>query len=131
MRSTGLAASAAAVLAIEGAALAAIAVIELFGLGAGNAAFMPTAIALIVLTLVGAAALFAFSAGTRRGHAWARSGGVVLQVLAVALALTSLSVQPVPWTFVLAVGLPGVVGFVLLIASSRRESARGAQTSDE
>ncbi|KDA06652.1 histidine kinase [Microbacterium sp. CH12i] len=126
MRSPGLAASAAAVLALEGAGLFILALIELFGLGSGDAASLPTAIALIVLTLIGAAALFAFAAGTRRGHTWARSGGVVLQVLAVALALTSLTVQPVVWPFVLGVGLPGLVGFILLIASSRRESIENA-----
>lgn len=121
MRSPRLAAAAAAVLALEGAALTAVALVELFGLGAGEAASLPTAIALIVLTLIGAAALFAFAVGTRRGRTWARSGGVVLQVLAVALALASLTVQPVLWAFVLGVGLPAIVGFVLLIASARSE----------
>lgn len=122
MRSPRLAAAAAAVLALEGAALTVVALVELFGLGAGDAASLPTAIALIVLTLIGAGALFAFAVGTLRGRTWARSGGVVLQVLAVALALASLTVQPVLWTFVLGVGVPAVVGFVLLIASARSES---------
>lgn len=131
MRSPGLAASAAVVLAAEGTALGAIAIIELFGLGAGNAAVLPTAIALIVLTIVGAAALFIFAVGTRRGHAWARSGGVLLQVLAVVLALNSLTVQPVPWMFVLAVGLPSLLGFGLLIASARTESVRRTQDAPE
>lgn len=122
MRSPRLAAAAAAVLALEGSALTVVALVELFGLGAGDAASLPTAIALIVLTLVGAAALFAFAVGTRRGHTWARSGGVVLQVLALALALASLTVQPVLWVFVLGLGVPALVGFVLLIASTRSES---------
>lgn len=121
MRSPALAKAAAAVLALEGVVLVVFAIIELFGLGAGNAASAPTAVALIVLTLIGAAALFAFAAGTRRGRGWARSGGVVLQVLAVALALAATGVQPVPWLFVVGVGLPGIVGFVLLIAASRRD----------
>lgn len=131
MHSPGLAASAAAVLALEGAALGAVALVELFGVGAGDAAYLPTALALIVLTLIGAIALFAFAAGTRRGRGWARSGGVVLQVLAVALALTSLTVQPVPWTFILATGVPGLVGFVLLIASARRETRREVEETEK
>jgi hypothetical protein len=110
------------VLAAEGAALVVIAAVELFGLAEGDAASLPTAIALIVLTLVGAAALFAFARGVLTGRSWARSGGVVLQVLAVGLALASIGLQPVPWAFVLAVGLPGIAGFVLLIASARREA---------
>lgn len=121
VRSPVLATAAAVVLALEGLALVVFAAIEILGLGAGHAAYAPTAIALIVLTLIGAAALLAFAFGTRRGRTWARSGGVVLQVLALALALASLSVQPVPWLFVLGVGAPGLIGFILLIATSRRE----------
>ena len=121
MRAPGLALAAAIVLAAEGAALLVFAIIELAGLGAGDAASLPTALALIVLTLIGAVALFAFAIGTRTGRSWARSGGVVFQVLAVALALASLTLQPIAWSFTFAVGLPGLLGFVLLIASARRE----------
>ena len=124
MRAPGLALAAAAVLALEGLALLAFAVIELVGLGAGDAASLPTALALIVLTLIGAAALFAFAIGTRSGLSWARSGGVVFQVLAVALALASLTLQPISWAFTFGVGLPGLLGFALLISSARREGAR-------
>jgi hypothetical protein len=123
VRAPRLALAAAAVLAAEAAALAVFALIELVGLGAGDAASLPTALALIVLTLLGAAALAAFAFGTRAGRSWARSGGVVFQVLAVALALAALTLQPVPWVFVLAVGLPGLLGFTLLIASARAEAA--------
>jgi hypothetical protein len=122
LRSPALATAAAAVLAIEGAMLVVIALIDLFGLGAGEAASLPTAIALIVLILIGAAALLTFAVGTRRGLMWARSGGVVLQVLAIALALASLTVPPVTWAFVLGVGIPALLGFVLLIASTRKEA---------
>lgn len=128
MRAPGLALAAAAVLAAEGVALLAFAIIELVGLGAGDAASLPTALALIVLTLIGAAALIAFAIGTRTGRSWARSGGVVFQVLAVALALASLTLQPISWLFTIGVGLPGLLGFVLLIASARRE---GEQRSAE
>lgn len=124
MRAPGLAAAAAAVLALEGAALVVFAIIELVGLGAGDAASLPTAIALIVLTLIGAGVLFAFAFGARIGRSWARSGGVVFQVLAVALALASLTLQPIPWAFTVGVGAPGIIGFVLLISSARRESER-------
>ncbi|MGO2932744.1 hypothetical protein [Microbacterium sp.] len=131
MRSPALVRTAATVLAIEGAALLGFAIIELFGLGAGEAASLPTAIALIVLTLIGAAALIAFAAGTMRDRTWARSGGVVLQVLAIAIALASLTVPPVPWPFVLGVGVPGVLGFVLLIAASRQERAPETETEPD
>jgi hypothetical protein len=121
VRSPGLALAAAVVLAAEGLALLVFAGIELAGLGAGDAASLPTALALTVLTLIGAAALIAFALGTRRGRSWARSGGVVFQVLAVALAVAALTLQPIPWLFILAVGLPGLLGFALLISSARSE----------
>ena len=121
MRAPRLAFAAAAVLALEGLALLVFAGIEFAGLGAGDAASLPTALALIVLTLIGAVALFAFAFGARTGRSWARSGGVVIQVLAVALALASLTLQPVAWAFTLGVGLPGIIGFALLISSARRE----------
>ena len=47
----------------------------------------------------------------------------VILVLAIALALASLTVQPVIWAFVLGVGIPGLVGFVLLIAATRAEAS--------
>ncbi|MEV7609430.1 hypothetical protein AB0N61_08120 [Microbacterium sp. NPDC089320] len=127
MRSPGLALAASAVLAAEGLALLVFALIELVGLGAGDAASLSTAVALIVLTLTGAAALVAFAIGTRAGRSWARSGGVVFQVLGVALALASLTIQPIAWVFTLAVGLPAVLGFALLIASTRAENERPAE----
>ncbi len=124
MHAPGLALAASAVLAAEAAALGVLAVVELIELGGGDAASLPTALALIVLTLVGATALFAFAAGVRTGRSWARSGGIVLQVLAVALALASLTLTPVPWVFTVATGIPGLVGFALLIASARSEVPR-------
>jgi hypothetical protein len=124
VRAPRLALTAAAVLALEGIALVVFAVIELTGLGAGDASSLPTAIALIVLTLIGAACLIAFAIGARAGRSWARSGGVVFQVLAVAIALASLTLQPVPWAFTIGVGIPGVIGFALLIASARAESVQ-------
>jgi hypothetical protein len=127
VRSPGLALAASAVLAAEGAALIVFALIEIVGLGAGDAASLPTALALIVLTLLGAAALIAFAIGTRTGRSWARSGGVVFQVLAIALALASLTLQPVAWAFTVGVGLPALLCFALLIASTRAENERPAE----
>ena len=124
MRAPGIARAAAAVLAVEAVALLVFAAIEMAGLGAGDAASLPTAIALIVLTLIGAAALVAFAFGTRAGRSWARSGGVVFQVLAIALALGALTLPPIPWAFVLGLGTPAVAGLARLIASARREGSR-------
>jgi len=123
MRRSGPATFAAGVLALEGAALTVITLVELFALGSGDASSLASGVALIVLTMIGAAALFAFAFGTLRGASWARSGGVLFQVLAVALALASLGIQPTPWLFALAIGGSGIVGLALLIAVVRRDGA--------
>lgn len=123
MRRSGPAAFAAGVLALEGAALAVITLVELFALGSGDASSPASGVALIVLTLIGAVALFAFAFGTLRRASWARSGGILFQVLAIALALASLSIQPTPWLFALVIGGAGVVGLALLIVVTRRDGA--------
>ncbi|MGW8484209.1 hypothetical protein ACWGJP_13845 [Microbacterium sp. NPDC055903] len=124
MHAPGLARAAAAVLALEGAALVVIALGEMLGLGSGQAAILTTGIALFVLTLIGAAALIAFAVGTLRGRSWARSGGVVLQILAIILAGAAMTLSPVNWPFVVGVGAPGVLGLILLLASARREAVQ-------
>lgn len=123
MRRSGSATLAAAVLALEGVALAVLALGELLALGAGDASSMASGVALIVLTLLGAAALIAFALGTLRRLSWARSGGILFQVLGIALALASLSIQPTPWLFTLALGASGLIGLVLLLSAVRRDGA--------
>ncbi|HWU30365.1 MAG TPA: hypothetical protein VN041_14875 [Microbacterium sp.] len=123
MRRSGPAAIAAVILGLEGVALAVVGIIELFALGAGDASSAASGIALIGLTLIGAAALIAFGFGVLRRASWARSGGIVFQVLAIALSLAALTIRPTPWTFVLVLGIVGVVGLVTLIATVRREGA--------
>ena len=46
---------------------------------------------------------------------------------AVALALASLTLQPVAWAFTVGVGLPALLCFALLIASTRAENERPAE----
>lgn len=130
MGRSGAATLAAGVLALEGAALVAIALIELFALGAGDASSPASGVALIVLTLLGAAALIAFAAGTLRRASWARSGGILFQVLAIALALAALSIQPPPWLFTVIVGGAGVIGLTLLIAAVRRDGASDSRLQE-
>jgi len=123
VRASGPAIAAAVVLGFEAAALLVISLLELFALGSGDAASLPSAIGLIVLTLLGAAALAAFSWGILRRASWARSGGIVFQVLGIALGLAALSIQPVSWLFVIAVGGTALLGLMLIIAAVRRDGA--------
>ncbi|MGN8027848.1 hypothetical protein [Microbacterium sp. 22242] len=123
MRASALTTAAAAVLALEALALLVIALIEAFGLGAGDAASLPSALGLIGLTAVGAVLLGALAFAVLRGRSSGRSGGLVVQILAIAIALSSLGVRPFPAVFVFSLAIPGAVGAVLLFLVARREGA--------
>nr|WP_242519616.1 hypothetical protein [Microbacterium esteraromaticum] len=101
--------------------MTAVALFELFALGSRGAASTTSAIALIVLTMITALALWAFAVGTLRRASWARSGGIVIQVLGLALALASLTVEPRIWLFTLGVGGTALVGLIVLISATRRD----------
>jgi hypothetical protein len=80
-------------------------------------------IALIVLTVLGAALVGAFAAATWAGASWGRSGGIVVQfmILAVAIgAMTGAYAQPLIGV-ILAV--PAVVGLVVLVLAVRQAGA--------
>jgi len=121
MRASKLTVAASTLLALEGAALIVVALVEVFGLSAGDAALLPSALALVVLTVIGGAGLVGLGLAVLRGRSWGRSGGMVLQIIAVAMAMSALGVRPFPALFVLALAIPGVAGAVLLFLVSRRE----------
>ena len=77
-------------------------------------------VALVVLTAVGAAAVAAFGVATVRGRSWGRSGGIVTQLLMLAVALGAVTGPAPAYGFALAVALPAVVGLVLLFTAVRR-----------
>ncbi|GAA4485145.1 hypothetical protein [Microbacterium panaciterrae] len=130
MRPSRLTISAASVLAVEAAALLVIALIEVFGLSAGDAASLPTALGLIGLTAIGAVGLGALAFATFRGRSFGRSGGMVVQILAILVGLSALGVQPFPAAFVLSLVIPGAIGAVLLFLLARREGAEARRRAD-
>lgn len=123
LRAPRLAYAAATVLALEAIALGVVVVVELMALS--SATSLLTAIALTALTALGAVALALFAVGVARGVSITRSGAIVLHVLAVILAIAALTIDPPAQLFAAAVGIPGVVGFALLIASARKEGREG------
>ncbi|MDQ4215440.1 hypothetical protein [Microbacterium capsulatum] len=130
MRASRLTIAAASLLALEAVALLVLALVEVFGLSEGDAASLPSALALIALTAVGAVGLGALAFAVLRRRSFGRSGGLVVQVIAILIALSALGVRPFPALFVGALGIPGLIGAVLLLVLARREGAEARRRAD-
>src|SRR3954447_7152022 len=87
MRTNAVARTAAVLLALEGAALLVLVAWQIIALVGGDTDSVESALALTVLTLVGAAAVLGFAVAVWRGRSWGRSGGIVAQVMILAVAL--------------------------------------------
>lgn len=120
MPTTTLERLAAALLALEALAVLAVAGWELVALVGGDTEDARSAIALIVLTVVGAVVVAAFAVGVLRGQSWGRSGGIVTQVLILAVALGALT-GPAPSPAVAAaLAVPALGVLVVLVLATRR-----------
>jgi len=119
--------AAAALLALEGVAIAGLVLWQLGALLAGDTDSLESAIALLVLTAIGAVAVFAFAVVTWRGQSWGRSGGIVTQLLILAVALGAVTgVYAEPATGLL-LAAPAIVTLVLLVIAVR---AAGRESRD-
>lgn len=128
MRTNAIARLAAVLVVLEGLALGVIVVRQIAALAAGDTESFDSAIALVVLTLIGAIALVAFGTAVWRGQSWGRSGGIVAQALILAVAVgAATGVYGHPLTG-LALALPAIVVIALLVMASRR---RADASSDE
>lgn len=119
MRTKGAARAAAVVVAIEGVALVALAVWQIIAITTGDTDSLVSALALVILTAVGAAAVLAFTVAIWRGLSWGRSGGIVTQVLILAVALGAVTgTYGHPSTGVV-LAIPAIVALVLLVIAVR------------
>jgi hypothetical protein len=123
MPTTLLARVASVIVALEAIGVLAVAVWQVVAVAGGDTDSAVSSIALLVLTVVGAVAVGAFAVGIWRGLSWGRSGGIVTQLLVIAVAvgaMTGAGADPL-----LAIGLivPALVVFVLLILVIRRAGA--------
>ncbi|KAA9085125.1 histidine kinase [Microbacterium radiodurans] len=108
------------VLAAEALVLAGIVGWEVTALVRGEAGHVPSSIALIVLTMIGAAALGSFAVSVWRRISWGRSGGIVAQLLILAVALGAATGQFADVGTAALIALPGAAGLAVLIAAARR-----------
>ncbi len=124
MRTTGVERAAAAWLGLEAAAVTVLTIWELIALLVGDTDSIVSSVALLVLTLVGAVAVSAFAVVVWRGGSWGRSGGVVVQLLVLSIAIGSLTGQGADAALAAAIAAPAVVGLILLIAAARAAARR-------
>ncbi|GAA5211472.1 hypothetical protein GCM10025774_32580 [Microbacterium kyungheense] len=117
---------AAVLVGLEGVGIAALVVWQIVEILRGDTDSLASAIALIVLSLVGAAAVIAFAVAVWRGQSWGRSGGIVTQLLILAVALGAVTGAFAAPGIALALAAPAIVTFVLLILAVR-DAGRAAR----
>jgi hypothetical protein len=119
---------AAIILGLEGIAIIGLVLWQVIALSAGDTGSVESALALVVLTAIGAVAVLAFAVATWRGESWGRSGGIVTQLLILAVALgavTGAYAHPVTGA---ALAVPAIVALVPLVLAVR---AAGRRTRDD
>ena len=122
---------AAVLVGLEGLGLAALTVREIVAIVSGDTGSIESAIALAVLTLVGAAAVIAFAFAIWRGQSWGRSGGIVTQLLILAVALGAATGAFADPAAALALAAPAVVVLVLLVLAVRDAGRAARRQRDE
>lgn len=113
-----------AILGIEALAVLVLTGWEIVALVTGDTDDAVSSIALIVLTAVGAAALVAFAVAVWRGQSWGRSGGIVSQLLILAVALGAITGPSPSVPTAVGAAVPGVIGLIALFLAARGAAAR-------
>ena len=120
---------AAVLVGLEGLGLAALTVREAIAIATGDTESMGSAVALAALTLVGAAAVVAFAVAIWLGQSWGRSGGIVTQLLILAVALGAATGSFADPSIAWALAIPALIVLVLLVLAVR-DAGRAARRSD-
>lgn len=128
MPQTRAARVATTILTVESVGVLALALWEILALLTGDSTSVGSSLALIVLTVIGGSAVTAFAVGVTRDRSWARTGGVVVQLLVLAVALGAVTGAYAHPLIGLALATIGVAGLVPLIFDIRRA---GRERSDD
>jgi hypothetical protein len=115
---------------LEGLGVAALAGWMTLSLIAGDSAELSTALALLVMTAVGAIGVLAFAIAIFRGHGWGRSGAIVVQLLILAVALGAANGLYAHPLVALALAVPAAVTLVVVIVAARAAGRRDASSDD-
>ena len=119
------------VLGIEALGVVVLVAWQIVALAAGDTDSAVSAIALIMLTAIGAAALTAFAVGVARRISWGRSGGIVAQLLILAVALGAVTGQYAHPLIGLVLAIVGVLGLVPLVLDVRRANRERRQAEKD
>ena len=118
---------------LEGLALLGIVLWQVGALVVGDTDSLESALALLVLTGIGALAVLAFGVATWRRQSWGRSGGIVTQLLILAVALGAATGAYANPQTALLLAVPAVAALVLLVIDVRASAAqaRREERTDE
>lgn len=120
---------ASALVALEALGLGVLVVWQVTAVIAGDTGALESAIALIVLTIVGLVIVAAFAVAIWRGQSWGRSGAIVTQVLILAVALGAATGAYAAPGVALGIAVPALITLVVLVLLVRA-SGRGAGDVD-
>lgn len=115
---------AALVLGLEAIGVLALAGWQVVALLGGDTDSVVSSIALIVLTVIGAAAVGAFAVATARDVSAGRSGGIVTQLLILSVAIGAVTGEWAAPGVALLIAAPAAVGLVLLVLAVRAAAPR-------
>jgi len=116
--------TAGVLVALEALGVAALAGWQIVALTAGDTASAASALALVVLTVIGAVAVGSFAVAIFRAQSWGRSGAIVVQLLLLAVALGAVTGTYADAGVALALAAPALVVLVLLVLSVRAAARR-------
>ena len=115
----------AVVLALESLGLLVLAGVQVVDFVLGDVVDAVSGVALIVMTVLGAVIAGAFAAAAWRGASWGRSGGIVVQLMVLAVALGAVTGAYAQPAIGIALAVPAIVGFVALVLAVRQAGASG------
>ncbi len=115
---------AALVLGLEAIGVLALAGWQVVALVGGDTDSVVSSVALIVLTVIGAAIIGAFAVATARDVSAGRSGGIVTQLLILSVAIGAVTGEWAAPAIALLIAAPAVVGLILLVLAVRASAPR-------
>ncbi|MEV7759227.1 histidine kinase [Microbacterium sp. NPDC089180] len=116
--------AAAALLGLEAVGILALAGWQTVALIGGDTDSVVSSIALIVLTVIGAAIVAAFGVATARDVSAGRSGGIVTQLLVLSVAIGAITGEWAAPGIALLIAVPAVIGLILLALAVRAAAPR-------